>query len=252
MGIPRSSYSARGWSAPRPESSPSANRRARDALPVGGTVLDVGVGAGAASLPLSPRCSLIIGVDSSADLLSEFRRQARRVGVAVSSTVKGEWPARARRTPIGRRRRLQPRRLQRRPTSRRSRSRCRRTRATASSWRSRAVTRRRGWPTSGCGFTGSIVQCRPDADDARLAAPRTRPRRSAATRGAAAPAPVVSRGARMPWRAIRRRLCLDASRDAEVATRSATGSRHDDGFWSVRRRSNRGDALVGRGRECAE
>src|ERR1035438_2632448 len=42
-----------------------ANRRARDALPAGGTVLDVGVGAGAASLPLSPRCSLITRGGSS-------------------------------------------------------------------------------------------------------------------------------------------------------------------------------------------
>jgi hypothetical protein len=76
-----------------------ANRRARDALPAGGAVLDVGVGAGAASLPLSPRCSLITGVDSSNEQLAEFRRQAQRVGVAVR-TIKGAWPAVARRTPF--------------------------------------------------------------------------------------------------------------------------------------------------------
>src|SRR5579864_684029 len=68
-----------------------ANRRARDALPRGGTVLDVGVGAGAASLPLHPRCSLITGVDSSAELLAEFRRQARAITASVR-TVRGEWP----------------------------------------------------------------------------------------------------------------------------------------------------------------
>jgi SAM-dependent methyltransferase len=76
-----------------------ANRRARDALPASGTVLDVGVGAGAASLPLAPRCSLIIGVDSSDEQLSEFRRQAQRLHVTVSA-VNGEWPAVAKRTPI--------------------------------------------------------------------------------------------------------------------------------------------------------
>jgi hypothetical protein len=65
-----------------------ANRRARDALGVGGTVVDVGVGAGAASLPLVGRCSLIVGVDASAEMLAEFRHQAERVNVAVH-TING-------------------------------------------------------------------------------------------------------------------------------------------------------------------
>src|ERR1035441_5626198 len=59
------------------------NRRARGALPQGGTGLDVGCGAGAASLPLQARCSLVIGVDESAEQLAEFRRQARPAGVAA-------------------------------------------------------------------------------------------------------------------------------------------------------------------------
>src|SRR6202035_5495984 len=54
-----------------------ANRRARDGLPAGGTVLDVGAGAGAASLPLRPRYSLIVAVDSAPAQLAAFRRQAR-------------------------------------------------------------------------------------------------------------------------------------------------------------------------------
>jgi hypothetical protein len=82
-----------------PEDLTFANRRARDALPAGGTVLDVGVGAGAASLPLHPRCSLITGVDSSAKQLSEFARQATRRG-ATARTVDGGWPEAATRTPI--------------------------------------------------------------------------------------------------------------------------------------------------------
>jgi len=76
-----------------------ANRRALDALPDGGTVLDVGVGTGAASLPLHPRCALITGVDSSRALLSEFRRQARRLGVAAR-TIEGAWPSIAPRAPV--------------------------------------------------------------------------------------------------------------------------------------------------------
>jgi SAM-dependent methyltransferase len=76
-----------------------SNRRAREVLPEAGTVLDVGVGAGAASLPLHPRCALIVGVDSSAESLTEFRRQARRVGVAAR-TVRGEWPSMQRRAPV--------------------------------------------------------------------------------------------------------------------------------------------------------
>jgi SAM-dependent methyltransferase len=76
-----------------------ANRRARDALPADGTVLDVGVGAGAASLPLAPRCSLIIGVDASSEMLAEFQRQAERVNVAVR-TINGNWPDVSEWTPI--------------------------------------------------------------------------------------------------------------------------------------------------------
>jgi hypothetical protein len=76
-----------------------ANRCARDALPIGGTVLDIGVGAGAASLPLAGRCSLIIGVDASAEMLTEFRHQAERANVAVR-TINGDWPAVSERTPM--------------------------------------------------------------------------------------------------------------------------------------------------------
>src|SRR5829696_3409364 len=46
----------------RPDDTIS-DRAARDALPVGGTVLDVGAGAGAASLRLG--ASRVIGIDSS-------------------------------------------------------------------------------------------------------------------------------------------------------------------------------------------
>src|SRR2546426_6212506 len=74
----------------RGDLSPS-NRRALEALPLGGSVLDVGVGAGAASLPLASRASLILGVDPAPDMLSCFERCAAMVGVRVEAVL-GSWP----------------------------------------------------------------------------------------------------------------------------------------------------------------
>ena len=51
------------------ESSPSLDK-AMEALPEGGVVIDVGVGVGAASLPLHPRASLLVGVDTSQEIVS--------------------------------------------------------------------------------------------------------------------------------------------------------------------------------------
>lgn len=65
--------------------------RAREALPQGGSVLDVGCGAGAASLPLSPPAALVVGVDQSEAMLDAFREAASRRGVAVHA-VAGRWP----------------------------------------------------------------------------------------------------------------------------------------------------------------
>jgi SAM-dependent methyltransferase len=64
---------------------------ADEGLPDGGTVLDVGCGGGAASLPLAARASLVIGTDQSADMLAELRERAERAGVAVQ-TFAGRWP----------------------------------------------------------------------------------------------------------------------------------------------------------------
>ncbi len=71
---------------------PSASAaRALEALPVGGTVLDVGCGGGAASLPLARRASTLVGVDPSAELLAAFLDAAQGLGVAAA-TVEGQWP----------------------------------------------------------------------------------------------------------------------------------------------------------------
>jgi SAM-dependent methyltransferase len=208
-----------------------SNRRARDALPPEGSVLDVGAGAGAASLPLVPRCALIIGVDSSAESLHEFRRQARRVGVAAR-TIKGAWPAVARRAPVAdvvvcnhvaynvgdlapfamalnahARRRVVMEITNRHPTS-----------WMADLW---------------LHFHNLERPTRPNAGDAvsLLRGLGLPVRRHAALqqRGAGG---FARREDAIAW--IRRRLCLDPARDSEVA--AALGDRlvHEDGLWSAR------------------
>lgn len=65
--------------------------RALEALPEGGTVLDVGVGGGAMSLPLAGRAGTIVGLDGQADMLEVFRASAQATGVEAR-TVLGTWP----------------------------------------------------------------------------------------------------------------------------------------------------------------
>lgn len=68
-----------------------SRRRALEALPQGGTVLDVGVGGGGGSLGLAARAGLIVGVDTLADMLEAFEAGGRAAGVATRS-VHGTWP----------------------------------------------------------------------------------------------------------------------------------------------------------------
>jgi SAM-dependent methyltransferase len=70
--------------------TPSA-RRAIEALERGGSVLDVGSGAGAASLPLAPTAGRITAVDTSPAMLDAFRERAARAGVAHEAIV-ASWP----------------------------------------------------------------------------------------------------------------------------------------------------------------
>lgn len=70
---------------------------AADDAPFPGTVLDVGAGTGAASLPLRPR--ELIAVDESAAMLAELRRRAAELDVPVR-TVEGRWPDVADGTPV--------------------------------------------------------------------------------------------------------------------------------------------------------
>ncbi|HKE98755.1 MAG TPA: methyltransferase domain-containing protein [Actinomycetes bacterium] len=73
--------------------------RAVEALAEPGEVLDVGAGAGAASLPLAGRSTRLTAVDVSGELLVELRRRARSAGRRPATaaepwlgTVQGRWP----------------------------------------------------------------------------------------------------------------------------------------------------------------
>ncbi len=66
-------------------------RRALEALPEGGTVLDVGVGGGAMSLPLAERAGTIVGLDAQPDMVALFRTGAAAVGVDAQIVI-GTWP----------------------------------------------------------------------------------------------------------------------------------------------------------------
>ena len=71
---------------------------ALEVLPDGGTVLDVGAGAGAASLPLSVRADLIVAVDQSPAMLAEMTTLVK--GRVRLKTVEGLWPEAAARVAV--------------------------------------------------------------------------------------------------------------------------------------------------------
>jgi SAM-dependent methyltransferase len=66
-------------------------RRAWDALDPPGSVLDVGSGPGAASLPLLPRCTALTAVDSEPDMLDLLAQRAAAGGL-TARLVPGRWP----------------------------------------------------------------------------------------------------------------------------------------------------------------
>ena len=68
-----------------------SRRRALEALPDGGSALDVGCGAGAASLALAPTLGLAVGVDEHPGMLAAFAERADTLGVPHEQ-VQGRWP----------------------------------------------------------------------------------------------------------------------------------------------------------------
>jgi SAM-dependent methyltransferase len=89
-GFPPELMRRRGEVAAALEPSISV-RRALEVLPEGGEVLDIGVGGGAASLPLASTAGRIVGVDSSQEMLDAFRGAAVALGARVTA-VAGGWP----------------------------------------------------------------------------------------------------------------------------------------------------------------
>jgi SAM-dependent methyltransferase len=77
--------------ADRPRLPTASDRRALEGLPEGGSVLDVGCGAGASSLPLVERAGRLSGVDGSAGMLEAFRERVEAAGIECT-TVEGTWP----------------------------------------------------------------------------------------------------------------------------------------------------------------
>lgn len=71
--------------------SPS-HTRAREALPDGGSVLDVGCGGGRASMALVPAAARVTGVDSSEPMLERYAAAAAARGVEHAEIL-GIWPA---------------------------------------------------------------------------------------------------------------------------------------------------------------
>jgi SAM-dependent methyltransferase len=88
--LPRQVFARR---ADREVSAPAgpSYERAWEALAPTGTVLDIGSGAGAASLPLAPRANMVTAVDADDQMLAMFTERAAAAGLAAR-TVKGRWP----------------------------------------------------------------------------------------------------------------------------------------------------------------
>jgi SAM-dependent methyltransferase len=84
-----------------PEDIPStpSHERAREAMPAGGLVLDVGCGGGIAAFAICPPATRAFGVDDQREMLEMFTANAAARGVDCE-VVEGLWPDVASQTPI--------------------------------------------------------------------------------------------------------------------------------------------------------
>ena len=90
-GYPTEPFERSGAGAGDMADSPTTARAAEALEDGGGIVLDVGVGGGGTSLPLRGIAAAIIGVDQSSSMLDAFTRAASALG-ATSTGVLGTWP----------------------------------------------------------------------------------------------------------------------------------------------------------------
>ena len=88
--LPRTLFVRRAADATATPEGPSYDR-AWEVLDPPGTVLDVGPGGGAASLPLASRTTHLAGVDTDAQLLERFATEAAKAGVPCDPVI-GRWP----------------------------------------------------------------------------------------------------------------------------------------------------------------
>ncbi len=68
-----------------------SHQRAREVVPVGGTLLDVGCGGGIAAFAVTPPAAHVIGVDHQPEMLAMFNENARARGI-TSEIFEGLWP----------------------------------------------------------------------------------------------------------------------------------------------------------------
>jgi SAM-dependent methyltransferase len=76
-----------------------SHQRAREAMPVGGAILDIGCGGGIAAFALTPPASHVIGVDHQAEMLQMFKKNALERNLFVQ-TFDGFWPALSSEVPV--------------------------------------------------------------------------------------------------------------------------------------------------------
>lgn len=76
-----------------------SHQRSREAMPAGGSVLDIGCGGGIATYAITPPAAHVIGVDEQQAMLDLYTANAKKFSV-TSETVLGQWPAVANVTPV--------------------------------------------------------------------------------------------------------------------------------------------------------
>jgi SAM-dependent methyltransferase len=89
-GYPVGLFRSRARRAGSRPATPS-NLEAARFMPEGGSVLDVGAGAGAASLPLAGSAGRLVAVDESPAMVASFLDAADAAGVPAEA-VEGRWP----------------------------------------------------------------------------------------------------------------------------------------------------------------
>jgi SAM-dependent methyltransferase len=89
-GFPVGLFRSRARRAGSRPVTPSNLEAARH-LPPGGSVLDVGAGGGAASLPLAGEAGRLVAVDESPEMVASFLAAAGQRGVPAEG-VEGRWP----------------------------------------------------------------------------------------------------------------------------------------------------------------